>query len=104
MSAFTISEPGGVGNLTMSGSLTIENAGEIKRRLLTAFERSDHLKVRIMEDAEMDVSFLQILCAAHRTAEKSNKIFAVDPTELLIRISEEAGVDRNGAIMEAYEK
>jgi len=78
MSGFTASQPGGAGVLVMGGSLTIENAGEIRRRLLNAFERSDRVVVSIAEDTQMDISFLQVLCAAHHTAAKTNKTFELD--------------------------
>ena len=78
MSGFTVSQPDDARVLVMGGSLTIENAGEIRRRLLDAFERSDRVVVSIAEDTQMDISFLQILCAAHHTAAKTNKTFELD--------------------------
>jgi len=62
----------------MGGSLTIENAARIRQELIRAFQGSDSVVLVIGEDVVADVSFLQILCSAYRTACNENKKFEVD--------------------------
>lgn len=65
-------------DLTMCGSLTVVNAAEILKKIRDALEQTDRLVVTVGEDAGVDVSFLQILCAAHRTAAAQNKCFRLN--------------------------
>ncbi|HAM53438.1 MAG TPA: hypothetical protein DCP92_23110 [Nitrospiraceae bacterium] len=78
MSLFTVSQSADQGVLVVGGSLAIENAAEIRKMLLDALEKSDRVVVRIAEDSEIDLSFIQVLCAAHHTAVKTNKTFEMD--------------------------
>jgi anti-anti-sigma regulatory factor len=55
--------------LTLRGRLTVERAAEIKAHLLSALEDSAHLRVRLEEVKEIDLSFLQLLIAARRACE-----------------------------------
>ena len=61
----------------MAGSLTIENAAVIRKKLIAALIKEDALKVCIDADAAVDISFLQLLCSAHRTASKLGKSFTL---------------------------
>jgi anti-anti-sigma regulatory factor len=92
MNVFTASRSDDAGELVMGGSLTIENAGEIRRILLATFERSDCVVMSIAEDTQIDISFLQVLCAAHHTAVKTNKTFELAQTpKVFLRAVEDAG-------------
>jgi ABC-type transporter Mla MlaB component len=66
------------GALAMSGALTVVNAVEILKRVRDALAQTDDLLVTVDEDSEVDVSFLQILCSAHRTAAAQNKCFKLN--------------------------
>jgi ABC-type transporter Mla MlaB component len=77
MSDFRVIGPDKGRELTLAGSLTIENASAIRKKLITALMREDSLRVCIEADAAVDVSFLQLLCSAHRTASKLGKSFAL---------------------------
>jgi len=79
MSDFRVIGPDKEGELTLAGSLTIENASVIRKKLITALMKEDALKVSIDADAAVDVSFLQLLCSAHRTASKLGKSFTLGP-------------------------
>jgi ABC-type transporter Mla MlaB component len=77
MSDFKVLGPDQGGELTLTGSLTIENASAIRKQLITALMREDALKVCIDAGSAVDVSFLQLLCSAHRTASKLGKSFTL---------------------------
>jgi hypothetical protein len=62
----------------MGGSLTIENAVRIREALIRVFRESDRVVLEIEKDVVADVSFLQILCSAYRTAFIEKKRFDVD--------------------------
>ena len=83
--------------LEFSGELSVQRACELKTVLVEALSKSDEVKVSIREATTVDLSFLQLLCAAHRTALKSNKHFEVDTAEapLFTKVQKEAGFVRN---------
>ena len=66
------------GRLAMGGSLTVDNAARIREELIRAFRESDRIALEIEEDVVADLSFLQILCSAYRTAFLEKKTFALD--------------------------
>jgi hypothetical protein len=77
--SFRSASSGETGRLAMGGSLTIENAARIREELIRAFRESDRVVLEIGEDVvAADVSFMQILCSAYRTAFNEKKTFEVD--------------------------
>ena len=76
--SFRITASEGSGRLAMGGSLTVENAAGIREEIIRAFRESDRVVLEIAEDVVADVSFLQILCSAYRTAFIEKKTFEVD--------------------------
>jgi anti-anti-sigma regulatory factor len=77
MSDFRVTESDKGGGLILAGSLTVENASEIRKKLIGALVGQDEIVVCIEADASVDVTFLQILCSAHRTASKLGKSFTL---------------------------
>lgn len=75
---FRSSASGESGRLALGGSLTIDNAVRIREELIRAFRESDRVVLEVMEDVVADVSFMQILCSAERTAFIEKKRFEVD--------------------------
>jgi anti-anti-sigma regulatory factor len=59
--------------LIMEGALTIERAGEVKEMILNAMRNSATVVIRFMENSRIDISFLQLVCAAHRSALSAGK-------------------------------
>lgn len=50
------------------GQLCASQAGLLRQALLQAFEKETRVRLELREVGEVDLSFLQVLCAAHRTA------------------------------------
>ncbi|WP_298266660.1 STAS domain-containing protein [Geobacter sp.] len=63
-------EEGGEGTLVLqlSGELTIPWAGEFRQALLDAFDRAASVVVDVENLDAVDITGLQLLCAAHRTS------------------------------------
>ncbi len=69
----TVNSSGNEGILMMNGNLTIDRASEMKTSLLNSINSVNHLAVKLGEVTDIDLSCLQLLCSAHRTAAKLNK-------------------------------
>ena len=77
MSDFSAGESDGETELVLEGSLTIENASAIRKKLISTLIREDKTVVCIDSDVPVDLSFLQLLCSAHRTASNLGKSFTL---------------------------
>jgi anti-anti-sigma regulatory factor len=82
--------------VTLSGSLTIDRAVELRSTLLEALDSRDEVLLDLGGAGEIDLSFLQILCSAHKTSLIRHKRFALEGKrpEVLERIVKEAGFRR----------
>lgn len=54
--------------LKVSGSFTIENSADMREALMEAFSKGDLVTIDLTDVEAIDVSGLQMLCAAHRTS------------------------------------
>ncbi len=81
------------GKLVMGGQCSIDEAVEIRDALMRAFQHADRIALTIEKDTVADLSFLQLLCAAHRTALRENRIFELDCSAAagMQRVMQEAG-------------
>jgi ABC-type transporter Mla MlaB component len=61
--------------LKLSGELTIQSAGEFKAILKESLEATGILAINVASVTEIDLSCLQLLCAAHRTSIEQDKLF-----------------------------
>ncbi len=61
------------GMLTLGGELTIGQAVDIKKALMTALGNTDRLIVDLENVGEADLTCLQLLCSAHRMCIRLNK-------------------------------
>lgn len=59
--------------LRLGGEALIESAVELKDALLKTLEQGDNILVDIGNVTAADLSFLQLLCSAHRSCLKSEK-------------------------------
>ena len=63
--------------LTITGSVTIENINAVKKVLVDIIDQSDHVMVNIADITEVDVTFLQLLCSAHKSMISRNKRLSI---------------------------
>ncbi len=70
------------GTLTLIGDLTIQYMDRLKDSLMEALEKHSHVDVKIEAITAIDFSCLQLLCATHKSAEKSDKSVTVYPPKV----------------------
>jgi anti-anti-sigma regulatory factor len=72
---------------------TIEEAGRIRTLLMEHLAGGDGLFLNLSNVEEVDLSFLQLLCAAHKSASNAGKAFGLEGalSEALARKVREAG-------------
>lgn len=59
--------------LRIGGEAVIDTAGELKEALLKSLARADDILIDIEKVTAADLSFLQLLCSAHKSCLKSDK-------------------------------
>jgi anti-anti-sigma regulatory factor len=62
----------------LSGNLTLSHANEIRDKLINAIDGSASIAVRFGGVQDVDLSCLQLMCSAHRSALKKHKQIAVE--------------------------
>ncbi len=79
--------------LDLRGPLTLRHAAGIRERILAALQASPNLVLRIDDENEVDVSFVQILLAAQLTARTAGGALRLQqpPGAALSRVIEEGG-------------
>jgi len=84
------------GVLKLEGRLTIERTHELKDTLLDALKRKDEVIIDLKDAMEVDVSFLQLLCSAHKSALQMNKnlIIGSERSSALRTVVHQAGYIR----------
>lgn len=85
--------------LALSGECTIECAKDLAKALLEALSSRDRLVVNFEGVEAVDLSCLQILCSAHRSAVKAGKTLMFHPArpDALFRAALDAGYVRTTA-------
>lgn len=67
--------------LQLDGEINISRAAELKDALLESLEKAESVEVNLDNITGIDLSCLQLLCSAHRTASKEGKKITIkDPT------------------------
>ncbi|MBF0428149.1 MAG: STAS domain-containing protein [Magnetococcales bacterium] len=70
---FTMDAAKTTGQLSLTGDMTIRNATDFKEALSNAMDQSQQLELNLSEVERVDLTTLQILCAANRTCLRQNK-------------------------------
>lgn len=83
--------------VTVAGSATIGQAYAVREALLEALELTGDLLVDVSGLTGIDLTSLQLFCAAHQSAEKSGKKFQVidKGNETFLKVVAEAGFQRH---------
>ena len=55
------------------GELTVSNASELRDSLIRSMQEVDSVEIDFENVTEVDLSCLQLICSAHRSAEKKDK-------------------------------
>jgi ABC-type transporter Mla MlaB component len=63
--------------LVISGDATVGAARKLKAELGKALRAAANLHVELEQISRIDVSFLQLLCSAHRTAADGGKVLTI---------------------------
>jgi anti-anti-sigma regulatory factor len=63
--------------LVLGGELTVRHAQQLKAALLDAMQGFPHVEVVLGKIDDLDSSFPQLLCSAHRTAAEQQKQMTV---------------------------
>jgi ABC-type transporter Mla MlaB component len=93
-------------SVSFTGNLTVEHAAELKTVLIASLNLADRLCVVFDNVTEVDISFLQLLCSAHRTAVKNNKILWLDsqrPEPLRLAMQEAGFVRQEGCVLDVHQ-
>ncbi len=80
--------------VTVGGRLTTSQAGRLHHLLLEAFAAAGRVELLLRDVLEADLSFLQLLCAAHRTAAARGVVFllsGLESADPVLRLIREAG-------------
>ncbi len=94
--AITLKRSGEEAILTLSGDVTLENADEMRSALIKALIDNGSVSLAFDSLTRVDLSCLQLLCSAHRSAARMNKRLAFSGTwpELFKQCVEDAGYAR----------
>lgn len=83
--------------LVCSGNATVEAAAEIREALIEALQKSKRVSLDVKGIEKVDVSFLQLLIAAEKTAQQQNTRIEIDregDCPALLSAAEKAGFCR----------
>ena len=94
--AITLNASGEKATLTLSGDVTVEHADEMRSALIKALIDNGTVTLAFGSLTRVDLSCLQLLCSAHRSAVRLNKRLAFSGSwpELFKQCVEDAGYAR----------
>ena len=97
MISFEMGSKSEVGVLSLDGELTLQRADELRAALMSSLSSADHLVLNVESVTGIDLSCLQLLCAAHRSSEKLNKRLTItgERPDVFRRVVEDAGYLRH---------
>ena len=103
MSKFTIQKKkqknhsAGVNHIVINGEMTIQNAVEIRNALLDTFSEGNNLQLDMKGVTDVDLTGLQVICAAHISSIKIGKNFTlvINGNEPIMKIVHDAGFLRH---------
>jgi len=85
-------QTGDAGALILSGEMTVRQVSELRTVLAQSLASVNRLALRLEDVGDMDLSFLQLLCSAHKTSALLMKeLTLVAPAPSFTRAVREAG-------------
>lgn len=80
----------------LRGDLTVEHAHEMKSVFLEALQSNERVVVELEGITDVDLSFLQLLCSAHRTSMRLNKSLTLlsEQSDIFRQAVRDAGFSR----------
>ena len=86
------------GKLILGGDLVLAQARELADKIRQALEGAEQLTLEIRSPGEVDLSFLQLLCSAHRCARAAGKTLLLGKKvrQRLAALAREAGFAGQG--------
>ncbi len=92
--------------VSIRGDLTVQHANAVKTALLEAMQNAKTVVLAVDQVAELDVSFPQLVCAAHRSAAAEGKVLAITGREQdrLAQLLQRAGFIRHTGCAENTRK
>ncbi|MGR9170903.1 STAS domain-containing protein [Rhizobium sp. KDH_Rht_773_N] len=80
-------------SISLPEALSIRNASEVYTKIINQFRDSNNVTLSLPENAEADLSFLQLIEAARRQAKATGKTFTLSApaSGSLLRVLERAG-------------
>jgi ABC-type transporter Mla MlaB component len=66
-----------VTSVSICGPMTIDKIGELRDGLLKAFDVGQKVELSLQEVTDLDLTGLQLLCSAHRTAIAGHLSFSI---------------------------
>ena len=94
---FRDQQSGKQGHITLDGNLTVVQAEELRSLLIKAIIDAEQVCLDFGTVADVDLSCLQLLCSAHRSASRMKKSVSLsaDWPEVFKKTVEEAGYSRS---------
>ena len=91
------SERTGTMILALDGDCTLERAAELKTVLIQTLDGTDDVVIDLEKVAAVDLSFLQLICSAHRTALNCAKHLSLrgKPSRTFVQAMMDAGFFRD---------
>lgn len=90
---YNLLEDGGKSIIVFEGNLTLKNINKIKNKLAEAVHKSNNIEIVAGNVDNLDISFIQLLFAAFKTAQIESKVitFKLSLTDELRILVERAG-------------
>lgn len=67
-----------MGVLSLKGDIMIEDAAQFKDLLMRHMEDTDDLSINVSDVTQVDLSWFQLICSAHRFSNRIEKKFSLD--------------------------
>jgi anti-anti-sigma regulatory factor len=90
---FIVNDTKKEGTVTIEGALTIQQSAAFKEILIKAMTEVDSIEIQCDEVTDVDLSCMQLLCAAHKTSMRMHKKLRIagDRSDFLAKMVKDAG-------------